>query len=276
VISRRRWLAAAAALPLSARKAPGLQIGTMDGVLRLSGKPEAVALARSIGFDALQVTLGRAGPDGKLPLEDAAVQARYRDEAGRLGLPIGAAYLDILHAHCLKDDRQAKEWVRRGVAATRALGARILMTVFFGKCALADRAEMDAAAGAFRELAPEAARAGVVLGFENLLEARDNLRVLDQVASDAFRIWYDVGNATSLVGADAATEIRDLGRDRICALHFKDRGYLGEGKVDFPSVLAALDDIGYRGCAYLETSAPSGRVQDDVRRNLDYLRRLMA
>jgi L-ribulose-5-phosphate 3-epimerase len=276
VISRRDLLAAAAALPLAARRPVGLKIGVMDGVLRQSAKPDAVALAKSFGVDGLQVTLGRATAAGKLPLEDPAIQSRYRAESKQHGIPIGATYIDILHANCLKDDRQAKEWVRRGIAVTRNLDARILMTVFFGKCSLENRAEMDTVAGAFRELAPEAEKAGVILGFENLLNAGDNARVMDQVRSSAFRIWYDVGNATNMVGVDAPAEIRRLGRDAICALHFKDKGYLGEGKVDYPAVLKALDEIRYEGFTYLETSAPSGQMEPDLRRNLEFLRRLMA
>jgi sugar phosphate isomerase/epimerase len=273
-VSRRALLAGAAA-PLFARHPDGLKIGVMDGVLRQSGKPAAIALAKSFGAEGVQVTLGKAQPGSPLPLEDAALQAQYREEAKRHGIPIAATYLDVLHVNCLKDDKAAPEWIRRGIAATKALEAPVLMTVFFGKCSLANRAEMDTAAGAFRELAREAERAKVVLGFENLLNAEDNMRVMDQVKSPAFKIWYDVGNSTNQVGVDAAKEIRLMGRDRICQLHFKDKGYLGEGAVNLRAVLDALAAIGFRGFAHLETSAPSGQMEPDLRRNLAYLRGLM-
>jgi sugar phosphate isomerase/epimerase len=78
-----------------------------------------------------------------------------------------------------------------------------------------------------------------------------------------------------MVGADAAKEIRWLGRDRICQFHLKDKGYLGEGKVNFPSVLEAIAGIGFEGYANLETGAPSGDWESDLKRNLDYLRGLM-
>jgi hypothetical protein len=38
MLSRRMFLASAAAAPLSARRPSGLKIGVMDGVLRMSGK----------------------------------------------------------------------------------------------------------------------------------------------------------------------------------------------------------------------------------------------
>ena len=77
-----------------------------------------------------------------------------------------------------------------------------------------------------------------------------------------------------MVGVDAPAEIRRLGRERICQFHFKDRSYLGQGKVDFPAVVRAIADISFRGYANLETSSPSGDMETDLRRNLDYLRRL--
>lgn len=241
----------------------------------MSGKPEAVVAAKSFGLEGLQVTLGKAGADGKLPLEDAALQQRYREEAKKHALPIDATYIDILHVNCLKNDKLAPGNVLTGIEITRNLNSPILMVVFFGKCSLLTRAEMDTVAGAFRELAPVAQKAGVTIGFENLLNATDNIRVMDQVASPAFKIWYDVGNSTNQVNMDAAQEIRQLGRDRICALHFKDLGYLGEGKVNFPAILASLDAIGYSGFANLETNSPSGQMEPDLKRNLAYLRNLM-
>jgi hypothetical protein len=86
-------------------------------------------------------------------------------------------------------------------------------------------------------------------------------------------VWYDIGNSTHN-GYDVPAEIRALGRERICAFHIKDRGYLGEGKVDVPAALKAIDDIGFVGDAMLETGSPSGDAEADTRRNFEYLRKL--
>ena len=119
-------------------------------------------------------------------------------------------------------------WVRKGIEITRRLNAGVLMMVFFGKCQVLQRAELNRVIGLFRELTPEAKRAGVTLGFENTSSGEDNRYAIDQVQSDAFKMWYDVGNST-FNGYDVPKEIRALGRDRICMFHFKDRAYLGEG-----------------------------------------------
>ncbi|MCW5976659.1 MAG: sugar phosphate isomerase/epimerase [Bryobacteraceae bacterium] len=272
MLTRRGFLAAGAAVTLAAKKAPGLRIGVMDGVLKQSSRPEAVAAAKSFGVEGLQVTLGRpAEGKSRLPLDDAALQSSYLTEAKKHGIPLNATYIDILHVHCLKDDPLAPKLVQKGIDITRKLDAGILMTVFFGKCSVLNANELVYVSGLFKELAREAEKAGVILGFENLLSAEGNMRAVDLVGSEAFKIYYDVGNSTNRVGVDAPAEIRRMGKDRICQFHFKDEGYLGAGKVNFPAVLDAIHAIGFQGFANLETNSPSGSMENDLRRNLKYL-----
>jgi sugar phosphate isomerase/epimerase len=221
------------------------------------------------------VTLGGEPGGDRLLLGDADLQGRYQEESTKLGVPIDATYLDILHRSCLKNDAASREWVLRGIQATKALGAPILMTVFFGKCSVLNRTELEYVASAFRDLAKEAERAGIVIGFENLLSAEDNMRAYDLVASHAFKIYYDVGNSTNIGGFDVPKEIHWLGRDRICQFHIKDKGYLGEGKVDVAGAVQAIKDIGFSGFANLETSSPSGDVEKDTARQLGYLKGLI-
>jgi L-ribulose-5-phosphate 3-epimerase len=276
MISRRAILGAVAAgaagLPLDAKSK--LKIGVMDTVFRMPGKPESVALAKKIGLAGVQVTLGRSTDGKTLPLEDRAIQSAWRAASREHGIPLDSTYIDMLHQDCLKDNPNAPMWVRKGIEITKSLGAPILMLVFFGKCQVLERPELDRTIAVLRELAPEAERAGITLGFENTSSAADNRYALDQVKSKAFKVWYDVGNST-YNGYDVPAEIRALGRDRICMFHIKDKGYLGEGKVDIPAVLKAIDDIGFDGYANLETTSPSGDVEADTRRNLEYLRKLM-
>jgi hypothetical protein len=113
MITRREFVAGGLAAPLAAARPKGLKIGVMDGVVRQSGKPQALAQARRFGLEGLQVTLGRATPDGKLPLEDPALQAGYLAEARKQLVAIDATYIDIPHVNCLKDDKLAPQWVLR-------------------------------------------------------------------------------------------------------------------------------------------------------------------
>ena len=60
-------------------------------------------------------------------------------------------------------------------------------------------------------------------------------------------------------------------------MHLKDNpNYLGEGKIEFLPILKALREISYNAFANLETDTPSKSVEADMKRNLTYLRKLMA
>ena len=277
-LSRRSLLQSAAALalgsPAFARKGT-LRIGVTDWNLKQTGKLEAVGLAKQLGFDGVQVSLGRTPVDGKLPLDDAALQAQYIAEAQQAGIVIDGTCLDILHVNYLKNDKLGQKWVADGIRATKGLKTKVMLLPFFGKGALQTPQEMETVAGVLRELSPEAEKAGVILGLEDTISAEDNARIMDRAGSKAISVYYDVGNSTRN-GFDVIKEIRWLGAKRICQFHLKDNpNYLGEGKIDFPMILHTIASMDYQGYANLETDSPSKSVEADMKRNLSYLRRLL-
>ena len=266
-------LAAAAGTALHARRGASIKVGVTDWNLDKSSQLDAVPLAKSLGFEGVQVSLGRKVAGGKLPLDDAGLQGRYLAEARDIA--IISTCLDILHVNYLKNDQLGQKWVSDGIRVTAALKTSVLLLPFFGKGALSTTGEMNRVADILRELAPEAEKAKVILGLENTISAQDNLRIIERAGSKAISVYYDVGNSTNN-GFDIAREIELLGRKNMCQIHLKDNPhYLGEGKIDFGRILHALNDIDYQGWAVLETDAPSKSVEADMRRNLAYLRRLM-
>jgi len=277
-ISRRSLLIGGAAVPLARgwARARGLKVGVTDWNLRLTGNVEAVETAARLRFDGVQVSLGRTPIDGKLPLDDTVVQQQYLTASKIHKIPIDGTCLDILHVNCLKNDKLGAKWVADAIPITKKLDTRVILLPFFGKCALKTPQEMDYVGDVLREIAPEAEKAGVILGLEDTISAEDNVRIMERSKSPAVLTYYDVGNSTQN-GFEVVKEIRWLGKDRICQFHLKDNPhYLGEGKIDFPAVLKAIEDIGFHGFANLETDSPSKAVEDDMSKNLRYVRRLLA
>jgi sugar phosphate isomerase/epimerase len=269
-------LAAATALRAAARPDNALKIGVTDWNLRLTGDVSAVALAAKLGFDGVQISLGRTPVNGKLPLDDAGIQAQYVAAAKEHGIPLDGTCLDILHVDHLKNNSQAQKWVADGIRITRNVHTKVILLPFFGKAALSTHDEMDHVADVLKELALEAEKAGVILGLEDTISAEDNVRIMERAGSEAVQVYYDVGNSTE-GGFDAVKEIRWLGAGRICQIHLKDNPhYLGEGKIDFPAVMQAITDIHFAGFANLETDCPSKSVENDMARNLKFIRGLLA
>lgn len=275
-MGRREFLAALAAVGASGRSSGArarIQVGVTDWDLRLTARVEAVELARRIGFDGVEVSLGRA-KEGRLPQDDPEIIARYRAAAAQHKLTLASTCLDALHNNYLKSDPLAPKLLADAIRITEALGARAILLPSFGKAAPAEPGEQERVAALLREHAPAALKAGITLCLENDLSAEANARMVELSRSPAVKVYYDTGNSFNR-GFDILKEIRWLGRERIGQVHFKDgKSYLGEGKIDFRAVAQALNEIGYQGFIVLETPSPSGDIEADMRRNLSFVRKL--
>ncbi len=279
-ITRRNLLGSAAlglvAGRLSRAANSAVRIGVTDWNLRLGAKPESIPLAARLGFDGVQISFGRGTGDDKLPLDNPELIDRCLTLARENKIAIAGTCVDRLHVNGLKSDPLARKWVLDSIRLTKALNTKVLLLPFFGKWALQNQAEMDATGDVLRELAPEAEKAGVILGLEDTISAENNVRVMERARSRNVLVYYDVGNSTRN-GFDILKEIRWLGKDRICQVHLKDNPhYMGEGTISFSAVMQAIRDIGWSGWAVLETDThPGAKVEDDMARNLAYIRKIM-
>ena len=264
-------LLGAAMAPLWA--APGsrrFRIGACDWSI---GKSDATSfeLAKRLGLDGVEVEMGSA--EGRLPLRQPERQRAYLEAARQNGIAIASLAMGVFNNVALKSEPVAALWLLDGIEVARALGVKVILLACFGRGELkGDKAGLERVTELFREAAPRAEKAGVILGFENYLSAEENLEVLEKVGSPALQVYYDVGNSTDK-GYDIYREIRLLGK-RICQFHFKDaRFLLGKGRIDFKKVREAMDDIEYSGWIHLEAAAPNG-LMVDYPANLAFLRSL--
>ena len=275
---------ATAALSLSSTLSPlfaaadkrRFKIGACDWSIGKMADPAAFAVAKQIGLDGLQVSLGTVAND--MHLRKAEVQQQFKAAAKTTGLEIASLAIGELNSIPYKSDARTVEWVSDCIGVCQALGVRVVLLAFFGNGDLkGDKAGTDEVVKRLKAVAPKAERAGVVLGVESWLSADEHLDILNRVGSKAVQVYYDVCNSTDR-GYDICQEIRQLGRKRICELHFKENGaLLGKGKVDFAKVRAALDDIGYRGWIQIEGAVPPGApMLESYQANCRFVRGVLA
>jgi L-ribulose-5-phosphate 3-epimerase len=276
---RRSFLRAATAFTATVSYAFGrtsaLSIGVTDWNLNLGANPDSVPKAAELGFRGVQISFGRQLINGRMPVDQADVVARYLSLSQQHGVVIDGTCVDRLHDNGLKSDPLALRWVSDSIRLTKDLKTSVLLLPFFGRWAIKSDAEIAHVGDALRELAPEAEKAGVILGLENTISAEDNVRIMEMSRSKNVLVYYDVGNSTQ-AGFDVVKEIRWLGKDRICQFHFKDNPhFLGEGTIQFAPVVQAIRDIQWTGWANLETDARPGNLDADLRRNLNYIRHVL-
>jgi sugar phosphate isomerase/epimerase len=250
----------------------GIKIGGCDWSLGKEGNPEAFGLARDANLDGVEVSCGK-GKD-KLPISDPERQGKVLAEAKKHGLAIPSTCLEILHRDGLKEHPDAPKWVTEAILATKALGAKTILLPFFGKQSINKCSEQEAVAERLKTLAPEAEKAGIVLGLENTISAKDNAWILDQVKSPAVKVYYDVGNSFNNK-FEIYAEVPWLGKERVCQIHLKDKAYLGQGEIDFPKFLESVLKSGFSGWMMLETNVQKS-VKEDFAANASFMRKLLS
>ena len=273
-----RFVAGVAGAVATARTAvaePLPRIGMCDWNLGLTAKPEAIAKAKEIGLDGVEVSVGYEDDD--LWLRKPETQELFLAAAEKHGIAIPSIAMGVLNQVPLKSDERAAGWLRDTIDVAHNLGAKRMLLAFFGAGELdrTDEKGISTVVEILKREAPHAEDAGVILGLESYLSAEDNMRILERVSAESVRVYYDLRNSADK-GRDAPAEIRALG-DRICQVHLKNgKNLLSEpDNVDFPACAQALQDIGYRGWLVLETSSPNGLLED-TRANMDYARRTFA
>ena len=233
-------------------------IGACDWSIGMRARTGAMALARQLGLDGVQVSMGHV--DNDLALRQPDVQRAYREAAAASGVRVGGVALDVMNQVPYKSDPRTEQWVSDSIDVARALNVRVILLAFFERGDLRNDAEGQAEViRRLKRVAKKAEDSGVVLGIESWLSAADLLRILDAVGSRNVQVYYDVANSTQM-GYDIAAEIRQLGRERICEFHAKENGFLlGQGAIDFAAVRKAMDDIGFSGWIQIEGAVPKGK-----------------
>ncbi|SHM41635.1 Sugar phosphate isomerase/epimerase [Cyclobacterium lianum] len=270
--------AMAAVLPgygFDGKKLPILPIGACDWSIGKTSDTAAFSLAREIGLDGLQVSLGTAQNDMHLrqkPVQQAFLEASRENKVAIASLAIGE-----LNRIPYKSAPETVAWVNDSIDVARNLGCTNILLAFFGEGDLREDPEgQKEVVRRLREVAPKAERSGVNLAIESWLSAGDHLRLIEAIGSPNVKVYYDVANATEM-GYDIFREIELLGTKHICEIHFKENGnLLGQGKVDFERVKRTLEKIGYENWIIMEGALPKGaEILPAYQQNLRFVRELI-
>ncbi len=268
-----------------------------DWNLGTPANPELIPRAAEAHLSGLQVSIGTK-PDS-IPLRSPEVRRRYIELGKQHGITFhSVAAGAILNAIPLKSEPQSAVYVIDAIEAAAALGAANILMAFFGngdlrrpdssgkfnpiKEGLFSTYELDEAGVTrvvemLRQVIGRAEDANVILGLENTLTARQNLEIIERVGSPVLQVYYDMGNSTHY-GYDVPSEIRLLGKARICEMHIKDWNSKvfsrQPGEVNMPEVAKALQAIQYDRWLCLETSGEKDRFIEDTRDNVAFSRKM--
>jgi L-ribulose-5-phosphate 3-epimerase len=255
-----------------------MKFGTRTGVLKLP--PErAFHAAQQIGFDGIELDLARDYQQDLMWTAEG--RQRLLDLAGETGVEVSSVCLGALWGQTFAADdagarERAREIVTSAAAFTPQLGTKVILVPIVGVEGQDDATGVERWIEGLRACAPAAEASGAILALENVgrspaKSAPAIAGLLEAVDSPAVRVYYDVGNGTSL-GFDPIAELKLLG-DRIAQVHIKGArsAQLWENTLDMAAVARTLKEIGYDGYLVFETRATE-QPTEDAARNLALLR----
>jgi len=260
-----------------------MKFGTRDGVLRQPWEKVFDEAAR-LGFDGVELDIG--GNYADTMLWNADGRGKIKDMAEKSGAELAAVCLGVMWGISPANpdaQKEAKKIINDSVKFCSELGAEFILvpiTPFRGGDITPEQSVKNWIE-ALKPCAPVAEEYKVTLAVENVgggvcPSAERQMQIIEGVNSPFVQAYYDFGNGLSL-GNDPIAEIKLLGKEHIAAVHAKAPGgtYLGEGKLDFDAVAAALKGIGYDGYIILETAA-TDNPPEAASRNLAFLKKLFA
>jgi len=284
-LTRRQMLARTTALagissviPLQGMLRPEKKfyIGTCDWSIGKGGDPAAFDVAKKIGLDGVQVSLGSAS--NNMHLRNLALQQTYREASRRTGVKIASLAIGELNNIPYKSDPRAEEWVWDSIEVAKNLGVTVILLAFFNNNDLRNDAKGKAEViSRLKKVAPRAESMGVVLGIESYLNAAEHLEIIEKVGSPSIKVYYDFRN-TQDAGFDTLQEMKKLGTQHICELHMKENGtLLQDGTLPWEKIRDQIYDMGYYGDGWMQIEwahADGADIPESYRQNLRFLRNL--
>jgi len=259
---------------------------------------DGITLLADIGYRSVAITVDHHCLDpysGRLAAEIAGMRQLLKHHGLSSVIETGARFLlnpRLKHEPTLMspsaDEREVRiDFLKRCIEIAGALESD---AVSFWSGVLrepaSEKAAMQRLAERCREVCDYAAEKQMRLAFEPepgmFIERLDQYgRLIDLVDAPHFGLTIDIGHVQCVEEGSIAGHLRTWA-NRVFNIHIEDmrRGVhehlrFGDGEVDFPSVLHALKEIGYKGGLHVELSRHSHMAPEVMRESYDFLIRLL-
>jgi sugar phosphate isomerase/epimerase len=271
-LNRRRFLGTAAALgagmllprgTVNAAESPlaneRYKIGVCDWMILKRQKLGAFKWTKDIGADGVEVDMGSLGQRETFEnqLADPAVRKQFLDTARDAGLEICSLAMSGFYAQSFAERPTVPQMVQDCIDTMVAMQVKVAFLPLGVLGDLVKRPELrPAVVERLQVIGPKAEAADVVIGVETALDAAAEVDLLAEIGSPAIRSYFNFANALQN-GRDLITELRTLGKERICQIHCTDEdGVLLQDnkRLDMPKVKQTLDDMDWSGWLVIERS----------------------
>jgi sugar phosphate isomerase/epimerase len=235
------------------------KVSVCDWMILKRQKLGAFQLAKDVGADGVEVDMGGLGDRETFDNQLAKPELRqqFLDKAHELNLQISSIAMSGFYAQSFAERPTVPKMVQDCIDTMKALNVKIAFLPLGVKGDLVKYPELRPAIVERLKLAGQKAEAaGVIIGVETALDAAGDVQLLKDVGSPAVRIYFNFASALQ-AGRDVCSELKTLGKDRVCMIHCTDEDgvWLQDNKrLDMRKVKKTLDEMGWSGWLVLERS----------------------
>lgn len=245
------------------------KVAVCDWMILKRQKLGAFKRTAEIGADGLELDMGGLGKritfDNKLrnPID----RKEFAEEAQKYGLEISSIAMSGFYAQSLAE-RDIAPMMDDAINTMVMMGIKTAFLPFGVQGDLVKQPELrPIIVEKFKNIvAPRAEAADVVIGIETALDAAGEVALLDEIGSKNIQSYFNFANALQN-GRDLHTELKTLGKDRICMIHASDEDKVwleNNERIDMPKVKQTLDALGWSGWLVIERSRDASNPRDVV------------
>ncbi len=243
------------------------KIGLIDLMLLKRQKLGAITLTAQLKADGVEVDMGGLG--NRISFENQLLNDTIRNQflqtAKDNNVEIFSLAMTGYYAQSFCNRTEYKKSIEDCITTMKLMNVKTAFLPLGVQCDLKKNPQVrDSVIARLKVAGKMAADANVIIGIETALSAKDEVQLLKEINSPAIKIYFNFSNPLK-EGRDLITEIKMLGKERICMIHAtnKDSVWLqNDTEINMQAVKKCLDEIGYTGWLVIERSRDAKKPSD--------------
>ncbi len=256
------------------------KIAVCDWMILKRQKIGEFELARELNADGVEMDMGGLGIrdsfDNKL--RQPEFQKLFKEKAGQYRIEVPSVAMSGFYGQSFAERKNYKELVQDCLNTMKVMGSKIAFLPLGVKCDLKNNPELrPLIVTRLKEIGDMAAREGVVIGIETSLDAKSEVKLMNDINSKGIKIYFNFENPLE-AGKDLYKELKILGKNRICQIHCTDVDGVtlpNNTRLDMNKVKTVLNKMHWCGWLVLERSRDKNDPHDVKKNfgtNITYLR----
>ena len=256
------------------------KVAVADIMILKRQKIGAFPLTKELGADGVEVDMGGLGDretfDNKLAIDSNRTQ--FLAKSQELNIQISSLAMTGFYSQSFAQRPTAVKAVEDCINTAKLMNVKVVFLPFGVQGDLVKNPELrPAIIERLKAAGKIAEQAGVTIGIETSLSAKDELQLLKDVGSPAVKSYFNFANAVKN-NRDIVQELKTLGKNNIIQIRCTDDDGVwlqNDTKIDLKKIKLTLDKMGWSGWLIIERSRDASdpkNVKKNFTANIAYVK----